>query len=244
MMNFKLLFILLFFPFFALAETPIINEATQHLLDEDYPKSLELYEAALLDHSTDPYLYFNIAYAASKSNELAKAVYYYRKALRLKPNFVEARTNLKLIEPKINQATNQETNTILQVGFIGTPALIWFCAAQLSILVLVLLLMSANRSSSGATPIGGRLLASTFTVILFCSAYFLHQHLRTENIDAVMMKPDVVLRAGPGPNYLESQTLPEGATIRFLGRPVSGWIKGQTAEGIVGYLPIDSLRAL
>jgi Flp pilus assembly protein TadD len=74
------------------------NIADLLLKEGRFGEAIPHYEAALAEGSPDPDLYYNLAYARIKTGSLADAVAAYREALRLKPDFAEARHNLELLE--------------------------------------------------------------------------------------------------------------------------------------------------
>ncbi len=235
---------LLIFPLGLKASDDLLEQATRSLENNDYQKSIELYESYLQKNKNAPLVYFNAAFAASKNNDIAKAVYYYRKALFLNPNFIEARENLSLVEPEINQINQSSPQTLLQVSFVRTPSIMWVCLAQSSVIVLILFLLFKKQNNEQLLKQRLTLLPLITAVFVTTGVFLLHQNLRTENIDAIVMSNDAILRAGPGLTYPESTDLEEGTNVKFLGRPVDAWIKVKAPDGLVGYLPIDVLKSL
>lgn len=239
-----IIFIVLLFPIFSFAEENEIKRATDLVMEGNYKEGLSVYEQAFHSTTNNPYSYFNAAYAASKIDDPAKAVYYYRKALRLKPDFDEARVNLMLIQPEINNSTQDQTQQLLTLAFIRSTPISWMLLAQFSVVYLLWLLFFKTINPENRSRIILRLMVGIFSVCLFSGLYFYHQKLRTENINAVVIANDVIVRTGPGENYFESQTIKPGTTVTFTGRPIDGWVKVRFANNTAGYLPIEVLRAL
>ena len=74
------------------------NLADLLMKDGRFSEAIPHYESALREGTPEPDLYYNLAFARIKTGSLADAISDYRQALLLKPDFVEARRNLELLE--------------------------------------------------------------------------------------------------------------------------------------------------
>jgi tetratricopeptide (TPR) repeat protein len=86
------------------------NELYQKL---KYDQAAKAYESVLKTNKHSAELYFNLGNCYYKLNEVAPAIYYYEKALVLKPNDSEIQNNLKFAQ----KLTIDEIKEVPKVGF-------------------------------------------------------------------------------------------------------------------------------
>ena len=83
------------------AQTSSVQEANKLYAQKEYQKSAEKYEAIIKNEGAAPELYYNLGNAYFKSDELAKAILNYERALRLFPAYEDAKYNLEFANRKV-----------------------------------------------------------------------------------------------------------------------------------------------
>ena len=63
---------------------------------QEYSSAIEKYQLILSSNQESPELYYNLANSFFKNNEIHKAIYYYEKTLKIKPDFDDAKENLEI----------------------------------------------------------------------------------------------------------------------------------------------------
>ena len=63
---------------------------------QEYSSAIEKYQVILSSNQESPELYYNLANSFFKNNEIHKAIYYYEKTLKIKPDFDDAKENLEI----------------------------------------------------------------------------------------------------------------------------------------------------
>ena len=74
------------------------SDANEAYIAGEFARAEELYERIVADDKHSLKLYFNLANACFKQNELGKAILYYKRALRLSPGDEDVRHNLAIAE--------------------------------------------------------------------------------------------------------------------------------------------------
>ncbi|AXG74814.1 tetratricopeptide repeat protein [Flavobacterium arcticum] len=90
----------------------LMAEAQIYLEAKDYENYKKAVTQVLNQGSQDPNLYFNLGVTSSKSGQNEEATLYYKKAIELKPDFVEAYQNLGILQLEGEDAIVKEMNDL------------------------------------------------------------------------------------------------------------------------------------
>jgi len=94
--------ILLFFSFTCLkAQNEELDKANSLYKQTDYQGASQLYEDIAIRYGVSPELYYNIGNAYYKAGEVGRSILNYERALRLSPNYEDAKVNLELAQTKV-----------------------------------------------------------------------------------------------------------------------------------------------
>lgn len=97
----------------------LVDQGDSAYLRKEYHHAVKYYEDAIIKEGISPEIYFNLGNAYFKSNNLAKAVLNYERALRIKANYNDAIENLKFTRAKIGGNINLEkSSTETSIDFI------------------------------------------------------------------------------------------------------------------------------
>ena len=123
----------------------LFAEANTLYNDGKYNEAIEKYEAILESNQHSEALYFNLANAHYKLDNIAPSIYYYEKALLLNPNDEEIRNNLRFAQ----NMTIDAIDTVPEVGFSriyknivnSFSAAKWAITAVISVFAFVIVFM-------------------------------------------------------------------------------------------------------
>lgn len=85
-----------------------LDEAAQAYNSGDYAKAIELYKKIEKKEGTSSALCFNMGQAYTRANNLGQAMLMYQRAIKLNPSNAEARSNIKYVESKVQDANRTE----------------------------------------------------------------------------------------------------------------------------------------
>tara|TARA_B000000437_G_scaffold16417_1_gene12127 strand:- start:123 stop:851 length:729 start_codon:yes stop_codon:yes gene_type:complete len=93
----KLSLILVFLISFNLyGNDSLFLSANSDYANQEYNSAIKKYNLILSSNLESPELYYNLANSFFKINEIHQAIYYYEKALKIKPDFDDAKENLEI----------------------------------------------------------------------------------------------------------------------------------------------------
>ncbi len=105
------------------AATSMVESADSAYTAENYQQALDLYQAALAADGQSTDLYYNIGNAYYRLGQPGQAIVYYERALKLDPTNSDARDNLRFVNSRIIDRTNDQGSVFTKI--IDTVA-IWF----------------------------------------------------------------------------------------------------------------------
>ena len=195
-------------------------------------------------------LYCNIGDALFRQNELAGAVLYYSRALKLDPSFKDARYNLEFVETRLQDNIEAVPEFFLKGIFrklcyaLSSDA--WalvslFCLAGLLAMVLLYVLGRSSASRRWGF-FAGLALALCLLVSVLCGARQRHDSRLRDS--AVIMRPVVSVKSAPGgSDNKDLFILHEGTTVRLLDE-VGGWSNIRLADGREGWLRSEYMTVI
>jgi tetratricopeptide (TPR) repeat protein len=194
-------------------------------------------------------LYYNAANAFYKQNEIAKAILYYERALKLDPSNEDARYNLELSNLQIVDKIEPVPQFFL-VTWINalrkSLSLDAWAITGLTLFAVALALMFVVFFSSSA----GRKKLAFFTAIvllalsLFSTYIAVHEkHRFNQHAEAIIFAPVTAVKASPDNSGVDLFILHEGTKVTVL-EAIGNWKKIKTADGNQGWLPASVIEAI
>ena len=227
----------------------IFEQANALYNDGKYAESIDKY-STILDtdkHSTE--LYFNLANAHYKLNNIAPSIFFYEKALQLSPNDEEIKNNLAFAKNMtidaidnipltgFSKIVNQVTNTMsfdnwakLAVGFV-------FC-----FVILFLLYYFAYSTVNKRLAFIGSL--TTLSLMFITLAFTFHKYNLVKNDrPAIIFEQESKIKSEPNSRSEESFRLHEGTKVQVLDT-VKNWSKIKLSDGKTGWVSSDEIKVL
>lgn len=243
------LFVLLLSTVSFAQDTTVFDQANRLYTDGNYTEALNRYTSILDQEQHSAELYFNIANAHYKLNNIAPSIYYYEKALLLKPNDKEILNNIAF-------ARNMTIDAIESVPEVGFSRLVknathtmgfdnW---ANLSIgLVILFVILFLAYYFSQST--GKKRLAFITSVLALILAFialafaFNSYGMEQKNQPAIVFAQESPIKSEPNLRSAESFKLHEGTKVHVIDT-VSNWSEIKLSDGKTGWVANEDIKML
>ena len=215
----------------------------------NYAQAEECYTRIVEQGLHSAALYYNLANAHFKQDELGKAMLYYNRALRLRPNDEDIRHNLEYAEQSTKDSIEEIPEFFLKTWIKSLRGAL-SCTAWsiLSLLMLVaalacgLLYLLAQRLS--LRKIGFYLMAVTALLFVVTTAFaWSERNMLVERSEAIIMNSAVSIKSSPDRSATELFVLHEGTKVT-IGETIDGWAEVRIADGRKGWIEQERIERI
>ena len=214
----------------------------------DYVTALDLFDSVRTAFSS-PALLFNIGNCHFKLNDIAHAILFYERALRLAPGDEDVKANLELVRQNVVDRVNElpSFNLGSTWGRLrgGRDADQWARRSLGACLLFFVLLAAgvlAKQRTLRRTLAGAAGLFMVGTLISVAFASFRHGEV-TDDSAAIILAPKVDVRSEPRESTTVLFVLHKGTKVTVL-QVKNGWSEVQLANGSVGWAPPTTLERI
>lgn len=257
MKNMKKIF---FFIVLALSMTSIVqgqeydynikkSEGDSAYIKGDYAQAIQIYED-ILHQGEAAEIYYNLGNSYYKSDNIAKAILNYERALLLRPDNLDIRANLEIARSK----TVDKIVPIPEIFFISwgkslidslnidSWARLGIASFLLCLIAASLFFFSRSAKLKKISFISGIMLFS-FTIL---SNIFANQQKKSieERTEAIVLTPSVTVRSTPSENGTSLFIIHEGRKIKIRDNSMREWKEISLEDGKVGWVPAKSLEMI
>lgn len=227
----------------------IFEHANDLYNDGKYAESIDAYGSILDTGQHSAELYFNLANAHYKLNNIAPSIYYYEKALQLEPNDKDIKNNLAFAqnmtiddiaivpESAVNKLINGIAHSISTDGWAKLAIVLVFGF----VIFFLVYYFSYSSLKKRLAFIG-----SITSIIIAVFALFLAFHksnLDKNNRPAIVFSSESQVKSEPNSRSEESFRLHEGTKVQILDT-IDDWKKIKLSDGKTGWVIKDDLKAL
>ncbi len=223
-------------------------ESANNLYAEgNYQDAIAAYEAIVAD-SPSPEAYYNLGNAYFKIGEIAQSILAYERALRLRPNYDDAKHNLQFAQSKIIDNIEDNHQFFLSQwaeafrNLLAEP--IWF---RLSVALFILFLLFSFGFAFGNTPVLRKIAFHfawiallTSVISLSCAASLHHRDAARE--EAIILQGIVNAKSSPDKSGTDLFILHEGTKVRIKDS-VNGWCEIHVGDNI-GWIRQNALERI
>lgn len=214
-----------------------------------FTEAIKKYEAILGNEKHSAQLYYNLANANYKLNNIAPSIYYYEKALQLSPNDKDIQNNLAFAK----NMTIDAIDIVPEVGFSKVFKNItntmsydrWAMASVVLIILFVLLFLIYYFSYTSVKKrlafIGS--LASVFLAFIALAFAFHKYNLVQLNKPAIVFAQESQVKTEPNLRSEIAFKLHEGTKVQVLDT-VNSWKKIKLTDGKTGWIPDEDIKLL
>lgn len=227
----------------------VFNEGNTLYNQGKYAEAIKKYEALLDKNEHAVALYFNLANAHYKLNNIAPSVYYFEKAKLLSTDDKDIENNLVFAQ----NMTVDAIDTLPEVGFSRIFKNIvntfssdsWAKLAISGILVFVLFFLLYHFTSATSQ----KRVAFVISVLGFLVAVFSlviafqKNNLEIKNNPAIVFAQESRVKADPNNTSEEVFRLHEGIKVQVL-ESYENWCKIEIADKTTGWIPSEDVKLL
>lgn len=246
-----ILFVLLQWPIMLFAQDRELNirKAEQFYAEAKFDSAVESYQKVLRAGYHSSELYYNLGNSYFKKNELAPAILYFEKALKLNPGNENALFNLKLANSRIPDKIDALPLLFFVQWYIGLYNMFsvdyW---AKISIVLFaffaafsLLYFLGKNiRMRKSGFYFG------LFSLLLFASSLFLtvkKNASQQEQNQAIVFANAVTVKSAPNTNGVDLFVIHEGTKLYIIDK-VGEWCEIKIANGSVGWIEKKTIQLI
>ena len=217
--------------------------------DGNYAEALDKYQAVLETGQHSAALYFNMANSHYKLNHVAPSIYYYEKALLLKPNDEDIQNNLNFAR----NMTIDAIDTVPVVGFAKLSKVItnlmsydaWaMVAVGMSILFVVFFIVYYFSYQTGKKRFAFIMgLASLILAFVALGFAFHKEDVMLKDQPAIVFAEESKIKTEPNLRSEEAFKLHEGTKVQVLDT-VDDWKKIKLSDGKTGWIVAQDIKLL
>lgn len=213
----------------------------------DYSRAISYYDSISSQGVHSAELYFNLANAHYKRNEVGPSILNYEKALLLDPNNAQVLNNLTFAQnmtldrfsPLPESDIKKATEKLLFLTTVRGWSIVVVASVWMAGLLFFLYLKALNSGNK-------RLFFSGFFLLIICAVLSLFFAIQQKNIrvntrPAIVFTAEESFRAEPNLRSEVLLTLHEGTKV-FIQEDVEDWVKIRLPNGAVGWIPRSSIK--
>ncbi len=212
----------------------------------DTREAMELYVRVAQSGFVTPAVWSNAGTAAYRSGDRGRAVLYYKRALRLDPNYERARKSLEVISPATNQGDEGFQTQFIESVFETTSPSVWILFAEFFYILLwfavARIVTTEDRDQRGHW---GAILGWCLGLALLTGGVAWANHsYRAGSADAVVLENQTITRSEPNADSQAQLELPAGTVLELTESPQRGFVRFKMADGRTGYIPMDRVERI
>ncbi|MEW4922140.1 tetratricopeptide repeat protein [Algibacter sp. 2305UL17-15] len=245
----QILIILLSFSTIEAQNTTLFDEGNTLYNKGKYAEAIDKYMAVLETENHSSELYYNLANAHYKLNNVAPSIYYYEKALQLNPKDKDIKNNLAFA----NNMTVDAIDNLPEVGFskliknmtntfhFDTWAKITVALGFCYVILVLLYYFSFSSVKKRITFVG----SITCLIALFITLAFAFNKFEIDkkNNPAIVFAQEAKVKTDPNTRSEESFRLHEGTKVQII-ETYNDWKKIKLTDGKMGWISSEDIKAL
>lgn len=246
-----LIFVLILFPMISVADevNHQFNQANQLYRDAEYSKAISIYEDIIKNGYEHTALYYNLANAKFKLDNLPAAILYYERARRLSPNDEDVNYNLKIANLKVVDKIEPLPRLFIFEWWRAlsglTSSTSWsvfsIIALWIGFFCIAVFLITSKSFYRRLSFFSGTFLI-LFAVVTFVSAIEQNNVERSSN-EAIIFSPNISIKSSPDYSGTDLFILHEGVKVEILDS-VDKWKKIRLADGKVGWISGEAIEII
>lgn len=218
-------------------------------IKNDYKSAIQIYEA-LLEKGEAAEVYYNLGNCYYKTNDVAKSILNYERALLLDPGNTDIRVNLEMARAK----TVDKITPIPDIFFVAWIKSLINCLsvdawAKCGILFFILFLVAVALfffSKQASLKKGGFIGGIVFLILVVLSNVFASQQkaVLVNRNAAIVLVPSVTVRSTPSESGTSLFILHEGSKVELKDNSMREWKEIRLEDGKVGWVPTSSIEVI
>lgn len=227
----------------------LFNSATTAYNDGDYNTAIENYLKIIEKGEHSAEIYFNLGNAYYKLNQIAPSVYYYEKALLLKPNDREILHNLSYAQNMTLDAFETLPQTEFAKFYKSIISMFsfdqWSYIAIVFMFLFVLLYIAFkyfDYSTRKRIAFIGSFVSLFMVAFAIVFAFLQYKEFNTTQ-PAIVFSDEIAIKSDPNINSQEVFRLHSGTKVNVL-EELKDWRKISLVDGQTGWVLIENIKLL
>jgi len=241
--------LMLVVPVMANGPDSLFYKANEEYNKEMYADAAEDYLKVIAAGYESGTLYYNLGNAYFKLDDIPSAILYYEKAKKLNPYDEDLDFNLNVAKMKVLDKIEPLPELFFKTWWRDLVNLFradsW-TEISLALFVLFFVLLSLYLLS-GFTRIRKLsfytglivLVMSVFTFVLASQKFTMEKNLK----EAIVFAPTITVKSSPNENSVDLFVIHEGSKVQVIDK-VGEWYKIRIANGSIGWLPLETVKAI
>ncbi len=227
----------------------LLDSANNAYQNNRFEQAVDYYDSLVNQGYHSSGLYYNLGNAYFKINDIAHAIYYYEKALKLSPNDEDIQSNLTIakqmsvdkIEAVPVMFYVDWWNAILNFMSADSWAILLVFTFIALLVLIVVFILSKNQRIRKFLFLKGIFVFFflIFTLIVSIKKY---RNLTSQK-EAIVFALTVNVKSSPDENSTDLFVLHEGTKV-YIKDEVNGWLEIRIINGSVGWLPESTVKRL
>lgn len=224
-------------------------EGDSAYIKNDFASAIQIYES-LLQQGEAPEIYYNLGNCYYKTDDIARAILNYERALLLSPGNTDIRANLEIARSK----TIDKVTPVPEIFFItwikslvnSQSSDAWARTGIVSFLLLLVSLAIFFFTQHIKWKKIGFSAAILFLIVTVLSNLFASQQKSylTNRNDAIILSPSVTVRSTPSESGTSLFVLHEGRKVEIKDSSMREWKEIRLEDGKVGWVPSSSIEVI
>lgn len=224
-------------------------EGDSAYIKNDFASAIQIYES-LLQQGEAPEIYYNLGNCYYKTDDIARAILNYERALLLSPGNADIRANLEIARSK----TIDKVTPVPEIFFItwikslvnSQSSDAWARTGIVSFLLLLVSLAIFFFTQHIKWKKIGFSAAILFLIVTVLSNLFASQQKSylTNRNDAIILSPSVTVRSTPSESGTSLFVLHEGRKVEIKDNSMREWKEICLEDGKVGWVPSSSIEVI
>ena len=231
------------------AQSNEVKQANTLYSKGNYADAAKLYEKIISTQGVAPELYFNLANAYYKSNEIGHSILNYERALRLSPTYDDARYNLEIAQLKVvdNVGLNQSffigrwIDAFIKLLNSNQWLLFSFSVFLFSLVCAFVFIFGPTRQFRKISfYIGFVAFAISFFTFVFSG---IRKDQMLNHRDAIIMSGVVSVKGSPDKSGTELFQLHEGTKVSIKST-LGSWTEIKLGNGNIGWVEQENIERI
>src|SRR5690554_6527345 len=229
--------------------TELFERGKEFYKNESYQQAIDSWEKITDNGEASANLYFNLGNAYYKLNKIGPGIYYYEKALQLKPGDADITNNLAfaenaridIIEPLPKSLFNRWYQSV--TGLFSMDG--WALVNVISVLLftaLFLLYYFAMTESKKRMFFAGAMVALISGIVSLSLAFTLY-NTESDKQTAIIFSERIEVKSEPRMGSSTAFVLHEGTKVQITAED-GDWYRIKLADGKDGWAPVAAMKEL
>lgn len=233
----------------AVQNSSVFEQGKQQYKAEKYQEAITTWKKILENGEHSAALYYNIANAHYKSNEIGPSIYFYEKALQQAPGDEEILNNIAFARNATIDAIEPLPQTLFVKWDTAVSGWLTFEGwAKVAVVAALLFAFLFLRFYFSAYTVRKRLffvgsMISLFVLFTALTMSFRNYDKQLNDRPAIIFAESTNIKSDPSVKSETSFTLHEGTKVQIIAED-GNWYRLRIADGQDGWIPKTDLKAL